>query len=116
MASLDKRDRRRLVCDRLGFRNDNVMPCKRNCRRLVCDRLGFRIDDNPLIGQLSFVSEARYRGLALLGPNGAGKTAALETGKGNLALALALGIILVALSLFISLVVQCLRHRHELFP
>ena len=40
----------------------------------------------------------------------------LETSKGNLALALALGIILVALSLFISLAVQCLRHRHELFP
>ena len=41
---------------------------------------------------------------------------ALETSKGNLALALALGIILVTLSLLISLAVQYLRHRRETFP
>lgn len=40
----------------------------------------------------------------------------LETSKGNLALALALGIILVTLSLLISLSVQYLRHQREPFP
>ena len=59
-------------------------PDKRDCRRLVCERLGFRINNNPLIDQLSFVSEARYRGLALLGPNGAGKTTLLRICHGLL--------------------------------
>lgn len=52
--------------------------------RLVCHHAGFRTRNQVLIDDLSFVSEARYHGLALLGPNGAGKTTLLQMCHGLL--------------------------------
>ena len=52
--------------------------------RLVCDGLCFVVNNNVLIDNIGFVSEACYRGLALLGPNGAGKTTLLKLCHGLL--------------------------------